>query len=59
LGLGLDEFSIPPQLIPELKYIIRSVNLKQVREIAIKALTLSTGKEVEEFSQTQLREIMK
>jgi len=59
LGLGLDEFSIPPQLIPELKYIIRSVNLGQVREIATKALGLSTGKEVEEFSQAQLREIMK
>jgi phosphotransferase system enzyme I (PtsI) len=59
LGLGLDEFSIPPQLIPELKYIIRSVNLKQVRDIAIKSLGLSTGKEVEEFSQAQLREIMK
>jgi phosphotransferase system enzyme I (PtsI) len=59
LGLGLDEFSIPPQHIPELKYIIRSVNLKQVRDIAIKSLGLSTGTEVEEFSQVQLREIMK
>jgi phosphoenolpyruvate-protein phosphotransferase (PTS system enzyme I) len=58
LGLGLDEFSIPPQLIPELKYLIRSVDLNQVREIAIKALELSTGKEIEEFSQTRLKEIM-
>jgi phosphotransferase system enzyme I (PtsI) len=59
LGLGLDEFSMPPQVIPELKYIIRSVSMKDAQEIAQVALTLSTGKEVEEFTQTRLREIIK
>jgi len=59
LGLGLDEFSMPPQVIPELKYLIRSVSLKQARKIADAALKFSTGKEVEEFSQSQLREIMR
>jgi phosphotransferase system enzyme I (PtsI) len=59
LGLGLDEFSMPPQVIPEVKYIIRSVTIKEVREIAQQVLKLSTGKEVEEFSQTRLREILK
>lgn len=59
LGLGLDEFSMPPQVIPELKYLIRSVSLKQAQGIAIEALKLSTGKEVDEFSQSKLREILK
>ncbi|MFH1458533.1 MAG: phosphoenolpyruvate--protein phosphotransferase [Candidatus Omnitrophota bacterium] len=59
LGLGLNEFSMPPQVIPELKYIIRSVTFKQAEEIAFRALRLSTGKEVEEFSQSKLREILK
>jgi phosphotransferase system enzyme I (PtsI) len=59
LGLGLDEFSMPPQVIPEIKYIIRTVTLKQAQEIAQKALSFSTGKEVEEFSQAKLREIFK
>jgi len=59
LGLGLDEFSMPPQVIPELKFLIRSVTLKQAQEIAKKALKLSTGREVEEFSQSRLREILK
>jgi len=59
LGLGLDEFSMPPQVIPELKYIIRCVTFKQAHEIASRALRLSTGKEVEEFSQMRLREILK
>jgi phosphoenolpyruvate-protein phosphotransferase (PTS system enzyme I) len=58
LGLGLDEFSMPPQVIPELKYIIRSVTFKQAQEIAHMALSLSTGKEVEEYSQARLKEIL-
>ncbi|TRZ94761.1 phosphoenolpyruvate--protein phosphotransferase [bacterium] len=59
LGLGLDEFSMTPQIIPEVKYIIRSVNIKQAQDVACKVLKLSTGKEVEEFSQMKLREIIK
>lgn len=59
LGLGLDEFSMPPQVIPELKYIIRAVSFKQTQEIAIEALKLSTGKEVEDFCQAKFKEILK
>ncbi|RKY31986.1 MAG: phosphoenolpyruvate--protein phosphotransferase [Candidatus Omnitrophota bacterium] len=58
LGLGLDEFSMPPSVIPEVKYIIRSVSLKQAQEIANEALGLSTGREIEKFSQIKLREIL-
>jgi phosphoenolpyruvate-protein phosphotransferase (PTS system enzyme I) len=59
LGLGLDEFSMPPQIIPELKYIIRAVGFKAAQEIAGQAMKLSTGKEVEEFAQKRLAEILK
>ncbi|MCM8801355.1 MAG: phosphoenolpyruvate--protein phosphotransferase, partial [Candidatus Omnitrophica bacterium] len=59
LGLGLDELSMPPAIIPEVKYIIRSVTLKQAQEIASFALGLSTAKEIEEFCETKLREILK
>jgi phosphotransferase system enzyme I (PtsI) len=58
LGLGLDEFSMPPQVIPEVKYLIRCVTFRQTQAIAHQALRLSTGKEVEEFSQAKLREIL-
>jgi len=58
LGLGLDEFSMPPLLIPETKYIIRSLKMSQVKDIAIEAMKLATGKEVEEFSQRKLKEIL-
>jgi phosphotransferase system enzyme I (PtsI) len=58
LGLGLDEFSMPPQVIPQIKYIIRAVSLKEARSIANNALKLSTGKEVEEFAQIKFREVI-
>lgn len=58
LGLGLDSFSMPPAIIPEVKYIIRSINTKQAREIARQALSLSTGREVEDFSQEKLKQIL-
>jgi len=58
LGLGLDEFSIPPLGIPEVKYIIRSITVSWAQDIAKQALSLATGKEVEDFSQGKLREIL-
>ncbi len=59
LGLGLDEFSMPPQIIPELKYIIRAVGFKAAQEFANEAMKLSTGTQVEEFAQNKLAEILK
>lgn len=59
LGLGLDEFSMPPQVIPELKYIIRAVGYKAAQEFANQAMKLSTGTQVEEFAQNRLAEILK
>lgn len=58
LGLGLDEFSMPPAAIPEVKYVIRMTTSAQVKEIALRALELPTGKEVEEYIQSKLRELL-
>lgn len=59
LGLGLDEFSVPPQVIPELKFIIRAIGFKTVQELASEAMRLSTGTQVEEFARKRLAEILK
>ena len=59
LGLGLDEFSIPSIVIPQVKYIIRSINMYDAKEIADSALKLSTGKEVEEFCDKRIHQIIK
>jgi len=58
LGLGLDEFSVPPQVIPELKFIIRAIGFKAVQEIANEAMKLPTGTQVEDFSRAKLAEIL-
>jgi len=59
LGLGLDEFSMPPQVIPELKYIIRAVGYKEAQEFANEVMKFPTGTQVEEFAQGKLAQILK
>ncbi|PIQ91164.1 MAG: phosphoenolpyruvate--protein phosphotransferase [Candidatus Omnitrophica bacterium CG11_big_fil_rev_8_21_14_0_20_41_12] len=59
LGLGLDEFSMPPQIIPELKYIIRAIGYGAAQKFAEEAMKLSTGTQIEEFAQNKLAEILK
>ncbi|MDD5059893.1 MAG: phosphoenolpyruvate--protein phosphotransferase [Candidatus Omnitrophica bacterium] len=59
LGLGLDEFSMPPQVIPELKYIIRAVSYKDSQNFADEIMKLSTGTEVEEYAQEKVAKILK
>ncbi len=58
LGLGLDEFSASPIAIPELKRIIRSVTMRQAKEIAQEAITLDTGREIEKFARKKLKEVV-
>jgi phosphotransferase system enzyme I (PtsI) len=59
LGLGLDEFIMPPQVIPELKYIIRAVSYKDSQNFADEIMKLSTGTEVEEYAQEKVAQILK
>ncbi len=57
LGLGLDEFSMPSIMIPEIKHIIRSVNMVQARQIAEEAVSLPTAFEVESFVNRKFQEL--
>jgi phosphotransferase system enzyme I (PtsI) len=57
LGLGLDEFSVIPTVLPEIKKIIRSVTVKEAQKIAAKALTFSTVEEVKEFLVANLKRL--
>ena len=47
LGMGLDEFSMSPQVIPEVKSIIRSITLTEAQELTRKVMALPTAWEIE------------
>ena len=47
IGLGMDELSVVPAVLPEIKKIIRSLSYADMQMIARKALAMSTTKEVE------------
>ena len=58
LGLGLDEFSVSPIILPEVKRVIRSVKYEDAKKIAIEALNLSTGKEVQAMATAKLKKLV-
>ena len=57
MGLGLDEFSMPSVMVPEIKHIIRSITTQQARDIATQVLSLPTAKEVEDFTRSKFKEL--
>ncbi len=59
LGLNLDEFSLSPLAIPQIKYIIRAVTFEDAKNIAKEALSLDTSKAVSSFMQAKLKEVLK
>ncbi|MGB2961695.1 MAG: phosphoenolpyruvate--protein phosphotransferase [Candidatus Omnitrophota bacterium] len=58
LGLGLDEFSTSPIAVPEVRKVVRSVKYSEAKAIAEKAMTFTTGKEVQEFCRSKLEELV-
>lgn len=49
LGMGVDEISVVPGMIPEAKSVIRSIDTGVAAEVVAKLLELSTALEVERF----------
>lgn len=46
LGLGVDELSMTPALIPTAKYVIRSMTMDDARKMAQEALSMDSAKEI-------------
>ncbi len=49
VGLGIDELSVIPPVLPEIKKIIRSIKLKDAKRVADKVCTLHTESEIRTF----------
>lgn len=43
LGLGVDELSMTPPLLPAVKYVVRALNLSEAHALAERALTAENG----------------
>jgi len=51
LGLGLDELSTAPSLVPQVKALIRQLKIQDAKELADFALNCESGQEILERSQ--------
>jgi phosphotransferase system enzyme I (PtsI) len=54
IGLGLDEFSVAPIMLPEIKKIIRSVSVTECEEIAHRVLEMKTEEDIRDFLRVNL-----
>ncbi len=57
LGLGLDELSMTPLSILQIKQLIRSVNFSDAQSLANQALDLRLGSEIEDLCKLRAREL--
>lgn len=55
VGLGLDEFSVIPSVLPEIKKIIRSMKYREAKRVAKKVLAMNSADDVKSY----LIEVMK
>jgi phosphotransferase system enzyme I (PtsI) len=55
VGLGLDEFSVVPNILPEIKKIIRSIHFTEAQHVAERVLTMQSEDEIKAF----LKHLMK
>lgn len=57
VGLGLRSLSCPPAVIPEIKQICRSVTTQQCEDIAHRALTMESAREIDNFLREELKKV--
>ncbi|MBU1937459.1 phosphoenolpyruvate--protein phosphotransferase [bacterium] len=55
IGLGVDELSVSPAEIPEIKKIIRSINSEDCKAVAEKALELTTAADVSRLLEKEMK----
>ncbi|MGA9121645.1 MAG: phosphoenolpyruvate--protein phosphotransferase [Bacteroidota bacterium] len=55
IGLGIDELSVNPAALPEIKKIIRAVKYRDAKRVADKIISLSTEEEIKEYLASIVR----
>ncbi|MBI4430544.1 MAG: phosphoenolpyruvate--protein phosphotransferase [Candidatus Omnitrophica bacterium] len=57
IGFGVDELSMSPFVVPKVKKLVRSVTMKQARDIAAEAMHYETGAEIRQFADSQVKKV--
>lgn len=57
LGLGVDELSVAPPHVPQIKYLLRRLKMAEAKELADFALSCENGAEVLKHSEALVRKI--
>ncbi len=57
LGLGVDELSVAPQAVPQIKYLIRRLKMSEAKDLAAAALTSESSVDILDRSQKLVRSI--
>ncbi len=55
IGLGLDELSVSPVILPEIKMLIRQLNLTEARKLAKKVLEMGEVEQIQRVLDQDLR----
>ena len=56
VGLGLDEFSVVPTIIPKIKKIIQSITYEESKEIVEKVLNMDNSSDIKSFLENIIKE---
>jgi len=59
LGLGLDEFSMSPPMVPLIKQILRGLNANEMKSLAEQALQLESPQQIKELVKKRVPFIAK
>jgi phosphotransferase system enzyme I (PtsI) len=57
IGLGIDEISLSPIVIPTIKKLIRSVRMEDARKVAAEVMKHEEAREIREFLRARLEEL--
>jgi phosphotransferase system enzyme I (PtsI) len=57
LGMGVDELSVSPPMVPQIKFLLRRLKLEEARQLAQFALTCECGTEILEHAQKLAHDI--
>ncbi len=58
LGMGLDEFSVPPISVPKIKYIIREITYQGAKQIAKECLAQKSADDIEQILRSKIDSLL-